>query len=252
MFGRMSFTRQEGWFDLHRIDRVAMQHTVAGREFSASVIPRPSGSLEPGCRRRLGSATYGHLLWASIDNDDSRDLDQLSVAEALPEDQTRILVAIADVDALVEKVRYRRPCAHEHNVRLHSRPDLPDAAGEAFDGPHVAQRRSGALSDCVEMLVDADGNVIAEDIYRALVFNHAKLAYNSVAHGWREKARATKPCLVKDLTSSSAFRTGSTRDARPATGARCAPSRDRQKHGQSTRTISSSTCVPISAIGPRI
>ena len=38
------------------------------------------------------------LLWASIDNDDSRDLDQLTVAEAMPADKVKILVAIADVD----------------------------------------------------------------------------------------------------------------------------------------------------------
>ena len=44
-----------------------------------------------------------HMLWASIDNDDSEDLDQLTVAEAMPEGKTRILVAIADVDSLVKK-----------------------------------------------------------------------------------------------------------------------------------------------------
>src|SRR5579859_4392923 len=43
------------------------------------------------------------LLWASIDNDDSRDLDQLSVAEAMAEDKVKILIAVADVDSLVGK-----------------------------------------------------------------------------------------------------------------------------------------------------
>jgi exoribonuclease R len=43
-----------------------------------------------------------NLLWASIDNDDSRDLDQLTVAEVMPEDRVKILVAIADVDSLVK------------------------------------------------------------------------------------------------------------------------------------------------------
>ena len=42
------------------------------------------------------------MLWASIDNDDSHDLDQLTVAEALPGDKIKVLVAVADVDALVE------------------------------------------------------------------------------------------------------------------------------------------------------
>src|SRR5512133_135187 len=41
-------------------------------------------------------------LWASIDNEDSRDLDQLTVAEVLPEDAVRIWVAVADVDSLVK------------------------------------------------------------------------------------------------------------------------------------------------------
>src|SRR5438045_9777658 len=43
------------------------------------------------------------LLWCSIDNDDSRDLDQLTVAEDLGGDKVRLLVAVADVDALVTK-----------------------------------------------------------------------------------------------------------------------------------------------------
>src|SRR4051812_35275590 len=43
------------------------------------------------------------LLWCSIDNDDSRDLDQLSVSEPLPNGDVRIMVAIADVDAAVKR-----------------------------------------------------------------------------------------------------------------------------------------------------
>ena len=44
-----------------------------------------------------------NLLWASIDNDDSEDLDQLTVAEPLSDGKARLLVAVADVDALVKK-----------------------------------------------------------------------------------------------------------------------------------------------------
>ena len=57
---------------------------------------------EPGGREHP-VRDLGDLLWASIDNDDSRDLDQLTVAEALPSDTVKVLVAVSDVDSLVKK-----------------------------------------------------------------------------------------------------------------------------------------------------
>jgi exoribonuclease-2 len=69
---------------------------------------------------------------------------------------------------------------------------LPERLSTDLTSLNEGQER---LAIVVEMLVDADGNIKAEDVYRARVFNHAKLAYNSVQHGWRERSRATKPCL---------------------------------------------------------
>ena len=57
-------------------------------------------------------------------------------------------------------------------------PMLPERLSTDLTSLNEGQER---LAIVIEMLVDADGNVIAEDIYRALVFNHAKLAYNSIA-----------------------------------------------------------------------
>lgn len=72
-------------------------------EFSDAVLAETE--LIPGTARPATAEfrDLRHRLWSSIDNADSRDLDQLSVAEELPDGQTRILVAIAEVDALVEK-----------------------------------------------------------------------------------------------------------------------------------------------------
>lgn len=135
----------------------------------------PSG-LSPGIRDLRA------LLWCSIDNDDSRDLDQLSAGEALPGGAARILVAIADVDSLV---RTSSP-ADEHAA--HNTTSLYTAAG-VF--PMLPERlsthltslaeREDRLAMVVDMTVSADGEILQSALYRALVFNHAKLAYASVA-----------------------------------------------------------------------
>ncbi len=145
----MSDTRQRGRSDLERIAREAMQQHGMLPDFSEAVLAETERIAGVTKQSAAEIRDLRHLLWASIDNDDSRDLDQLSVAESLPDDQSRILVAIAEVDALVEKgSAIDGHARHEHKVCLHSRPGLPDAAGEALYGPHVAQRRAGALSDC--------------------------------------------------------------------------------------------------------
>ena len=73
------------------------------------------------------------LLWASIDNDDSFDLDQLTVAEATPADNVKILVAIADVDVAIKK-----------DSALDGSRDLPDAARSNFDRYHILEFQRGA------------------------------------------------------------------------------------------------------------
>jgi exoribonuclease-2 len=122
------------------------------------------------------------FLWASIDNDDSRDLDQLSVAETGVDGTVRILVAIADVDALVKKDSAIDDQARANTTSVYTAarifPMLPEKLSTDLTSLGEGQER---LAIVVEMTVSAEGEVVAGDVYRALVLNRAKLAYNSLA-----------------------------------------------------------------------
>jgi ribonuclease R len=122
------------------------------------------------------------LLWASIDNDDSLDLDQLTVAEALPGDKTRILVAVADVDSLVKDGTALDEHARHNTTSVYTAaqifPMLPEKLSTNLTSLNFNEERFAIV---VEMVVNPAGNLLESDIYEARVRNRAKLAYNSVA-----------------------------------------------------------------------
>jgi len=121
------------------------------------------------------------LLWCSIDNDDSRDLDQLTVAEARGGGGVRVLVAIADVDAQVAK---------DSPIDRHAALNTTSVYTPAVIFPMLPTRLSTDLTSLnanedryavvVEVTVASDGALQQEDVYLALVRNHAKLAYRGV------------------------------------------------------------------------
>lgn len=123
-----------------------------------------------------------NLLWASIDNDDSRDLDQLTVAEAMSSEKVKILVAIADVDAFVKTGSALDEHAHHNTTSVYTAaeifPMLPEKISTDLTSLNFSEDR---LAIIVEMLLGTDGALEDSKIYRAWVHNHAKLAYNSVA-----------------------------------------------------------------------
>jgi exoribonuclease-2 len=127
------------------------------------------------------------LLWASIDNDDSRDLDQLTVAEAMPEDKVKILVAIADVDSSVKKGSALDQHAQTNTTSVYTAaeifPMLPEQLSTDLTSLNFNQDR---LAMVVEMSIGANGSLEASEIYRAQVRNQAKLAYSSLA-AWLDK-----------------------------------------------------------------
>ena len=126
------------------------------------------------------------LLWASIDNDDSRDLDQLTVAEILHADKVKILVAIADVDSSVKNGSAIDEHARHNTTSVYTAaeifPMLPEKLSTDVTSLNLNQDR---LAIVIEMVISADGALEDSKIYQAWVRNHAKLAYNSVA-AWLE------------------------------------------------------------------
>ncbi len=127
-----------------------------------------------------------NLLWCSIDNDDSRDLDQLTVAEALPGGAAKVLVAIADVDAIVKIRSALDDHARQNTTSVYTVaetfPMLPEKLSTDLTS---LSYQSDRLALVIEMVFAGDGTLQSSDIYRATVRNWAKLAYNSVA-AWLE------------------------------------------------------------------
>jgi exoribonuclease-2 len=121
-------------------------------------------------------------LWASIDNDDSRDLDQLTVSEAISESKVRIMVAIADVDLLVKEGSAINAHARHNTTSVYTAakifPMVPEKLSTDLTSLNMNEER---LALVIEMEVDADGSLLDSRIFRARVCNRAKLAYNSVA-----------------------------------------------------------------------
>ncbi|MGA2333616.1 MAG: RNB domain-containing ribonuclease [Syntrophales bacterium] len=171
---------------LQRVARSAMLDRELLPDFSSEVLAELSGIRAPAAMINGPVRDLRDLLWASIDNDDSRDLDQLTVAEAMPGDKVKILVAIADVDALVDKGSAVDEHARHNTASVYTAggifPMLPEKLSTDLTSLNFNEDR---LAIVVEMAIGADGSLEGSDIYRARVRNHAKLAYNSVT-AWLE------------------------------------------------------------------
>ena len=136
------------------------------------------------------------LLWCSIDNDDSLDLDQLTVAEALPDGKVRILVAIADVDSLVKERSAINEHAEHNTTSVYTAarmyPMLPEKLSTGLTSLNLNEDRLAVVMD---MVIAADGTVLESKIYRARVRSKAKLAYNSVA-AWLDGSGDEPPAIT--------------------------------------------------------
>lgn len=202
---RMSQQNPDHRSRLREIARDAMLERGFSPEFEPEVLAEVEalrGELpaEGGAVRDLT-----HLPWFSIDNDESRDLDQVSVAEPLASGAVRILVGIADVDA-----RARHGSATDSHARTNTTSVytpggvfsmLPERLSYDLTSLNEGEER---LACVVAMEISSDGAMLGFDVYRAVVKNHARLTYGAVGDwldgsGQAPEAIAALPEIAQQL-----------------------------------------------------
>ena len=133
-----------------------------------------------------------NLPWSSIDNDSSRDLDQLEVAEQLASGDVRVRVAIADVDGTVARGSATDHFAAANATSVYAGvityPMLPERLSTNLTSLAESSDRASII---IEFVVGSDGTTRSHNVYPALVRNKAKLAYGNVG-AWLE-GRGTLP-----------------------------------------------------------
>ena len=173
---------------LAEIARQAMIDRGLEPDYPNNALQQLNSISGPAKESGNGIRDMRDLPWCSIDNDDSRDLDQLTWAEKKGA-ATRVLVAVADVDAVVKKDTPLDGHAHTNTTSVYTAARifamLPEKLSTDLTSLNQAEDR---LAMVVDMMVGDDGTVSPGDVYRAVVRNQAKLAYNSVAEWLDGKA----------------------------------------------------------------
>ena len=182
--------------DLAEIARRAMQEKGLNPDFPAAALMQLDGIHDPAREKDPAIRDLRDLQWASIDNDDSRDLDQLSVAEERPGGAVKVLIAIADVDAVVRKGTPLDARAAQNTTSVYTAggifPMLPEKLSTDLTSLNQDVDR---LSIVIEYVVNADGTLGDSNVFRALVRNKAKLAYDAV-DAWRDGRGPMPPAMA--------------------------------------------------------
>jgi len=179
-------------FDLRAAARRAMTANGFVPDFPLEVH-REVEALQPG--PPAGVRDLRGLLWSSIDNRESRDLDQIEVAERLPYDHIRISVAVADVDQMVGKDSATDSHAGHATTSVYAGPFvfpmLPERLSTDLTSLNPGEDRGAIV---IEMDVGPAGAVARHEVFRALVQNRAKLAYDEVG-AWLDGGTEVPPSV---------------------------------------------------------
>ncbi len=182
--------------DDEKWDLVAIARDVAEKEGFIIGFPGDARRAEPDDDASV--ADERHLLWSSVDNRESTDLDQVEVAERLADDVIRVKIGIADVDAYVPRGSALDKHAGANTTSLYAGIAtfhmLPDDLSSGDTSLLPGQER---LVVVTEIDVAKDGSIKGERIYRARVKNHAKLVYDDVG-AWLEGQGEAPPEIAGD------------------------------------------------------
>ncbi|HLW53359.1 MAG TPA: RNB domain-containing ribonuclease [Candidatus Angelobacter sp.] len=191
----MAIDKQSSHFDLQAAARQIMQQYGFDPGFPPAVQQQLAQikSSPPQVAAGKDVRDLRSLVWSSIDNDTSRDLDQIEVAESLPGGNTKILVGIADVDAFVGQNSPIDQHAAQQTTTVYAGccnfmmlpEDLSTGATSLLEG-------ADKICMVIEYVVDGQGQAVSHDIYRALVRNQAQLTYNATG-AWLEGRTAAPP-----------------------------------------------------------
>lgn len=180
----MKNNRHPGPIDFVQVAQRVLRENGFDPEFGSAVAAQVASTQQPA--KADGLRDLRDLLWSSIDNTESRDLDQIEVAEATPNGAIRILVAIADVDALIGKNSPADQHAGENSTSVYTGvqvfPMLPEEFSTNLTSLNENADRAAVV---IENVVEQNGDVSKFDVYRAVVRNKAQLAYDDTGH-WLE------------------------------------------------------------------
>ena len=166
-------------------------------DFSPEALAELDRLHEPATPAAASVCDLRHLSWCSIDNDASRDLDQLTVAEAMPDGTAKVLIAIADVDGVVKQSSALDDHAQHNTTSVYTAaeifPMLPEKISTDLTSLNSDSDRQAIV---IEMVIAADGSLQNSNLYRATVRNQAKLAYNRL-DAWLESHGPLPPGVEK-------------------------------------------------------